>query len=161
VDTVIRPALERGAVVISDRYTDSSVAYQGAGRDLSPTEVARISRWATDGLVPNLTVLLDVSPEAARERFTEAPPRLESQTAQSHARVRSGFLTLAAAAPGRYLVVDAGQESEAVAMVVRRRLDAMLPLSDTERQAQEEARQAAEEEARRRAEAEAARQAEE
>jgi dTMP kinase len=161
VDTVVRPALERGAVVISDRYIDSSVAYQGAGRDLSPTEVARISRWATGGLVPHLTVLLDVSPEAARERFTEAPDRLESEPAEFHARVRSGFLTLAAADPGRYLIVDAGQEPEAVTMVIRRSLDAMLPLSEAELKAQEEARKAAEEQARRRAEAEAARKAEE
>ncbi|NBE49840.1 dTMP kinase [Streptomyces boluensis] len=161
VDTVVRPALERGAVVISDRYIDSSVAYQGAGRDLSPTEIARISRWATDGLVPHLTVLLDVSPEAARERFTEAPDRLESEPAEFHARVRAGFLTLAAADAGRYLVVDAGQEPEAVTTVVRHRLDQMLPLSDAELKAQDEARKAAEEEARRKAEEEAARKAEE
>ncbi|MEV7074874.1 dTMP kinase [Streptomyces sp. NPDC093990] len=161
VDTVVRPALERGAVVISDRYIDSSVAYQGAGRDLSPTEVARINRWATDGLVPHLTVLLDVSPEIARERFTEAPDRLESEPAEFHARVRSGFLTLAAADPGRYLVVDAGQEPEAVTTVVRHRLDQMLPLSEQEIREQEEARRKAEEEARRRAEEEAARKAEE
>ncbi|MGW6056862.1 dTMP kinase [Streptomyces sp. NPDC055189] len=161
VDTVVRPALERGAVVISDRYIDSSVAYQGAGRDLSPTEIARISRWATDGLVPHLTVLLDVSPEAARERFTEAPDRLESEPAEFHARVRSGFLTLAAADPGRYLVVDAAQEPEAVTTVVRHRLDLMLPLSEAEVKAQEEARKAAEEEARRKAEEEARRKAEE
>ncbi len=161
VDTVVRPALERGAVVISDRYIDSSVAYQGAGRDLSPTEVARISRWATGGLVPHLTLLLDVAPETARERFTEAPDRLESEPAEFHARVRSGFLTLAAADPARYLIVDAGQEPEAVSMVIRRRLDAMLPLSEAEMQAQEEARKAAVEEAKRRAEAEAARKAEE
>ncbi|MCT9081076.1 dTMP kinase [Streptomyces fulvoviolaceus] len=161
VDTVVRPALERGAVVISDRYVDSSVAYQGAGRDLSPTEIARINRWATDGLVPHLTVLLDVSPEIARERFTEAPDRLESEPAEFHARVRSGFLTLAAADPGRYLVVDAGQEPEAVTTVVRHRLDQMLPLSEAEIQAQEEARRKAEEEARRKAEEEAARKAEE
>lgn len=161
VDTVVRPALERGAVVISDRYIDSSVAYQGAGRDLSPTEIARISRWATDGLVPHLTVLLDVSPEAARERFTEAPDRLESEPAEFHARVRSGFLTLAAADPGRYLVVDAAQEPEAVTTVVRHRLDRMLPLSEAEIKAQEEARKKAEEEARRKAEEEAARKAEE
>lgn len=127
VGSVVRPALERGAIVISDRYIDSSVAYQGAGRDLSPTEIARISRWATDGLVPHLTVLLDVSPEAARERFTEAPDRLESEPAEFHQRVRAGFLTLAAADPGRYLVVDAGQEPEAVTTVVRHRLDQMLP----------------------------------
>ncbi|MDQ0908763.1 dTMP kinase [Streptomyces canus] len=161
VDTVVRPALERGAVVISDRYIDSSVAYQGAGRDLSPTEIARINRWATDGLVPHLTVLLDVSPEIARERFTEAPDRLESEPAEFHARVRSGFLTLAAADPGRYLVVDAGQEPEAVTTVVRHRLDQMLPLSEQEIREQEEARRKAEEEARRRAEEEAARKAEE
>ncbi|MEU7661928.1 dTMP kinase [Streptomyces lincolnensis] len=161
VDTVVRPALERGAVVVSDRYIDSSVAYQGAGRDLSPTEIARINRWATNGLVPHLTVLLDVSPEIARERFTEAPDRLESEPAEFHARVRSGFLALAAADPGRYLVVDAGQEPEAVTTVVRHRLDHMLPLSEAEILAQEEARRKAEEEARRKAEEEAARKAEE
>ncbi|MFI2351065.1 dTMP kinase [Streptomyces sp. NPDC019443] len=161
VSSVVRPALERGAIVISDRYIDSSVAYQGAGRDLSPTEIARISRWATDGLVPHLTVLLDVSPETARERFTEAPDRLESEPVEFHQRVRAGFLTLAAADPGRYLVVDAGQEPQSVATVVRHRLDQMLPLSDAEVKAQAEARKAAEEEARRRAEEEAARKAEE
>lgn len=161
VDSVIRPALERGAVVISDRYIDSSVAYQGAGRDLAPTEIARISRWATEGLVPHLTVLLDVSPETARERFTEAPDRLESEPAEFHQRVRTGFLTLAAADPGRYLVVDAGQLPEAITTVVRHRLDRMLPLSEAELEAQEAARKAAEEEARRRAEEEAARKAEE
>ncbi|QKV94084.1 dTMP kinase [Streptomyces sp. NA02950] len=161
VDSVVRPALERGAVVISDRYIDSSVAYQGAGRDLSATEIARISRWATNGLVPHLTVLLDVSPEAARERFTEAPDRLESEPAEFHQRVRSGFLALAAADPARYLVVDAGQLPEAITSVVRHRLDRMMPLSEAEVKAQEEARKAAEEQARRKAEEEAARKAEE
>ncbi|MEU0386787.1 dTMP kinase [Streptomyces chartreusis] len=161
IDTVVRPALERGAVVISDRYIDSSVAYQGAGRDLSPTEIARINRWATNGLVPHLTVLLDVAPETARERFTEAPDRLESEPAEFHARVRAGFLTLAAADAGRYLVVDAGQEPEAVTTVIRHRLDQVLPLSEAEIKAQEEARKKAEEEARRKAEEEAARKAEE
>ncbi|OKK02765.1 hypothetical protein AMK26_24620 [Streptomyces sp. CB03234] len=161
VDSLVRPALERGAIVISDRYIDSSVAYQGAGRDLSPTEIARISRWATGGLVPHLTVLLDVSPETARERFTEAPDRLESEPAEFHRRVRNGFLALAAADPGRYLVVDAGQEPETVTTVVRHRLDQMLPLSEAEVKAMEEARKRAEEEARRKAEEEAARKAEE
>ncbi|MFE9737289.1 dTMP kinase [Streptomyces sp. NPDC006477] len=161
VDSLVRPALERGAIVLSDRYIDSSVAYQGAGRDLSPTEISRISRWATDGLVPHLTVVLDVSPETARERFTEAPDRLESEPPEFHARVRAGFLALAAADPSRYLVVDAGQEPEAVTTVVRHRLDRMLPLSEAEVKAVEEARRKAEEEARRRAEEEAARKAEE
>lgn len=161
VDSVVRPALERGAIVISDRYIDSSVAYQGAGRDLAPTEIARISRWATSGLVPHLTVLLDVDPQTARERFTEAPDRLESEPPEFHARVRSGFLTLAAADPTRYLVVDAGQEPEAITTVVRHRLDHLLPLSEAEIKALEEARKAAEEEVRRLAEEEAARKAEE
>ncbi len=161
VDTVVRPALERGAIVISDRYIDSSVAYQGAGRDLSPTEIARISRWATGGLVPHLTVLLDVSPETARERFTEAPDRLESEPVEFHDKVRGGFLTLAAADPARYLVVDAAQTPDAITTVVRHRLDQVLPLSEAEVKAGAEARQAAEEEARRKAEAEAARKAEE
>ncbi|MFI1430621.1 dTMP kinase [Streptomyces lydicus] len=161
VNSVIRPALERGAIVLTDRYIDSSVAYQGAGRNLAPTEIARINRWATDGLVPHLTVLLDISPETARERFTEAPDRLESEPAAFHQRVRAGFLTLAAADPARYLVVDAGQEPEDVTTVVRHRLDQVLPLSEAEVKAQDEARKAAEEEARRRAEEEAARKAEE
>ncbi|MET9434082.1 dTMP kinase [Streptomyces sp. NPDC006551] len=161
VDSLVKPALERGAVVISDRYIDSSVAYQGAGRDLSPTEIARINRWATGGLVPHLTVLLDVAPETARERFTEAPDRLESEPPEFHARVRAGFLALAAGDPGRYLVVDAGQEPEAVTTVVRHRLDRMLPLSEAEVKAQEEARRKAEEAARLRAEEEARRKAEE
>ncbi|PSJ29977.1 dTMP kinase [Streptosporangium nondiastaticum] len=161
VDSVVQPALARGAVVISDRYIDSSVAYQGAGRDLSPTEIARINRWATGGLVPHLTVLLDVSPETARERFTEAPDRLESEPMEFHDRVRTGFLTLASADPSRYLVVDAGQAPEDITTVVRHRLDQVLPLSASEIEAREAARKAAEEEARRKAEEEAARKAEE
>ena len=138
VESVIRPALERGAVVITDRYIDSSVAYQGAGRDLSGAEVGRISRWATDGLVPDLTVLLDVDPEAARERFTEALDRLESEPVEFHARVRSGFLALAAADPVRYLVVDAGQPVAEVTGAIRHRLDRELPLSEQEQQARAE-----------------------
>ncbi|MGK5728353.1 dTMP kinase [Streptomyces sp. URMC 124] len=161
VDSVVQPALQRGAIVISDRYIDSSVAYQGAGRDLSPTEIARINRWATGGLVPHLTVLLDVSPETARERFTEAPDRLESEPMEFHNRVRTGFLTLAAADPSRYLVVDAGQAPEDITTVVRHRLDQVLPLSAAEIEAREKARKAAEEAARRKAEEEAARKAEE
>jgi dTMP kinase len=161
VASVIRPALARGAVVISDRYTDSSVAYQGAGRDLAATEVARISRWATGGLVPHLTVLLDVSPETARERFTEAPDRLESEPSEFHQRVRAGFLALAAADPPRYLVIDAGQDQESVTTAARHRLDQMLPLSEAELRAQEEARRRAEEERKRREEEERKRREEE
>ncbi len=156
VENVIRPALERGAVVITDRYMDSSIAYQGAGRDLAATEVARISRWATGGLVPDLTVVLDVAPEAARERFTEALDRLESEPTEFHARVRAGFLALAAADPARYLVVDGSQAAAAVTTAVRHRLDRELPLSSQEKASQLEQERLAREEAARRA-AEAAR----
>ena len=164
VDNVILPALERGAVVITDRYMDSSVAYQGAGRDLAASEVARINRWATDGLVPDLTVLLDVDPASARERFTEALDRLESEPEDFHSRVRSGFLALAAADPVRYLVVNAAQTPAAVTTAIRHRLDRELPLSEQERAARIEqerlAREAEErriaEEARLKAEAEQA-----
>lgn len=160
IDTVVRPALARGAVVISDRYIDSAVAYQGAGRDLAPTEIARINRWATDGLVAHLTVLLDVSPETARERFTEAPDRLESEPPEFHQRVRAGFLTLAAADPARYLVIDASQDPDAVTRVIRHRLDEVLPLSEQEIEARAEAERKAVEEAARLAAEEAARKAE-
>ncbi|WP_280688676.1 dTMP kinase [Kitasatospora sp. GAS204B] len=164
VENVIRPALARGAVVITDRYMDSSIAYQGAGRDLAATEVARISRWATGGLVPDLTVVLDVDPTKARERFTEALDRLESEPTEFHARVRAGFLALAAADPVRYLVVDGSAAPALVTTAIRHRLDRELPLSEQEKAARREqdrvAREAAErraaEEARQQAEAEAA-----
>lgn len=155
VENVIRPALERGAVVITDRYMDSSIAYQGAGRDLAATEVARISRWATGGLVPDLTVVLDVDPAAARERFTEALDRLESEPTEFHQRVRSGFLALAAADPSRYLVVDGSQQPGVVTTAVRHRLDRELPLSHQERAARVEQERLAREDAARRAAEEA------
>ncbi|MFJ7278088.1 dTMP kinase [Kitasatospora sp. NPDC098663] len=164
VENVIRPALARGAVVITDRYMDSSIAYQGAGRDLAATEVARISRWATGGLLPDLTVVLDVDPTRARERFTEALDRLESEPTEFHQRVRAGFLALAAADPARYLVVDGSQAPGFVTTAIRHRLDRELPLSEQEkaaraeqeRLAREEAERRAAEEARKKAEAEAA-----
>ncbi|MEU6233172.1 dTMP kinase [Kitasatospora sp. NPDC047058] len=164
VENVIRPALARGAVVITDRYMDSSIAYQGAGRDLAATEVARISRWAIGGLLPDLTVVLDVDPTKARERFTEALDRLESEPTEFHQRVRAGFLALAAADPARYLVVDGSQQPGFVTTAIRHRLDRELPLSEQERAAlaeqerlaREEAERRAAEEARKKAEAEAA-----
>ncbi|MFE2725444.1 dTMP kinase [Kitasatospora sp. NPDC059327] len=161
VENVIRPALARGAVVITDRYMDSSIAYQGAGRDLAATEVARISRWATGGLVPDLTVVLDVDPTRARERFTEALDRLESEPTEFHQRVRSGFLALAAADPARYLVVDGSQQPGFVTTAIRHRLDRELPLSEQEKAARAEQERLAREEAERRAAEEARRRAEE
>ncbi|MFE6502958.1 dTMP kinase [Kitasatospora sp. NPDC057738] len=161
VENVIRPALARGAVVITDRYMDSSIAYQGAGRDLAATEVARISRWATGGLLPDLTVVLDVDPTKARERFTEALDRLESEPTEFHLRVRAGFLALAAADPARYLVVDGSQAPGFVTTAIRHRLDRELPLSEQERAARAEQERLAKEEAERRAAEEARKKAEE
>ncbi|MCP2312856.1 dTMP kinase [Kitasatospora paracochleata] len=161
VENVIRPALARGAVVITDRYMDSSIAYQGAGRDLAATEVARISRWATGGLVPDLTVVLDVDPGAARERFTEALDRLESEPTEFHQRVRAGFLALAAADPARYLVVDGSQQPPFVTTAIRHRLDRELPLSGQERVAKAEQERLAIEAAERRRAEEARKAAEE
>jgi dTMP kinase len=108
--TVVRPALERGAVVIQDRYLDSSVAYQGAGRVLDPQEVKNLSVWATEGLLPDITVLLDLDPAIGRERLDAANKRfdrLESEALDFHARVRASYLSLAAAEPERFIVVDA------------------------------------------------------
>jgi dTMP kinase len=124
VATVIRPALERGAVVISDRYVDSSLAYQGAGRALPAAEVAALSRWATDGLVPGITVVLDVDPSTGllRAGAVDSPDRLESEPLAFHERVRTGFLTLAASERDRYAIVDAalplGVVTEQVAAAV-------------------------------------------
>jgi dTMP kinase len=99
VASVVRPALARGEIVITDRFIDSSVAYQGAGRELAPEDVRRVSRWATDGLVPNLTVLLDVVPQVGLRRGTAPLDRLESEPVEFHARVREGFLALGPATP--------------------------------------------------------------
>jgi len=127
VANVVQPALERGAVVISDRYVDSSLAYQGAGRELDQEEVADLSRWATEGLVPRLTVLLDVDPALGLGRATGEPDRLEQESLEFHRAVRQGFLDLAAAEPTRYLVVPAAQPVDDVHAAVLRRLEPLLP----------------------------------
>jgi dTMP kinase len=108
VFSIIRPALDRGDVVITDRYFDSSIAYQGAGRVLEPGEVARISRWATESLFPTLTILIDQSAEVGLARL-KSRDRLESEPNDFHDRVRQEFLQLAAQDPERYLVVDGTQ----------------------------------------------------
>ncbi|KTS70375.1 thymidylate kinase [Microbacterium testaceum] len=122
VETVVRPAIARGEVVIQDRYLDSSVAYQGAGRVLDSDDIRELSLWATGGLLPDLTVLLDLDPAAARTRLdADAKPfdRLEAEREDFHARVRAGFLTLAAAEPERFLVLDARQPVPLLAARVR------------------------------------------
>jgi dTMP kinase len=105
VYSVIRPALAKGEVVISDRYFDSSIAYQGAGRILSPGEVARISRWATESLFPTLTIVIDLSAETGIGRL-KSHDRLEAEPLAFHERVRQEFLQIARIDPERYLVVD-------------------------------------------------------
>ncbi len=108
VFSVIRPALAQGEVVISDRYFDSSIAYQGAGRVLEPGEVARISRWATESLFPTLTIIIDLPAEIGLARL-KSKDRLESQPIEFHERVRQEFLQLAAVDPERYFIVNGNQ----------------------------------------------------
>jgi dTMP kinase len=108
VYSVIRPALERGDVVITDRYFDSSAAYQGAGRVLNPAEVARISRWATESLYPTLTILIDVPAEIGLGRL-QSRDRLEAESDDFHERVRQEYLQIAMMDPERYFVVDGTQ----------------------------------------------------
>ena len=114
VAAVIRPALDRGCIVITDRYVDSSLAYQGAGRELTVEEVANLSSWATEGLTPDLTVLLDVDPEVGLRRFAEPADRLEAEPLAFHRRVRDQFRQLASREPKRYVVIDASQSAEDV-----------------------------------------------
>ena len=111
VYSVIRPALAQGDVVISDRYFDSSIAYQGAGRILQPQEVARISRWATESLFPTLTIIIDLPPQIGLARL-KSKDRLESQPMDFHERVRQEFLQLAALDPERYVIIDGNQSIE-------------------------------------------------
>jgi dTMP kinase len=127
VSSVVEPALAKGAVVITDRYIDSSLAYQGAGRGLPTADIARLNSWATDGLLPDLTILLDMEPAYGLHRRTRSADRLEAEPLEFHRRVRAGFLALAAAAPDRYLVVDATSPAEEVSQAIRDRIRELLP----------------------------------
>lgn len=125
VASKIRPALEQGKIVITDRYFDSSVAYQGAGRDLSRTEVRDLSLWAVGGLLPDLTVLLDLPAEQARARRNTSgtePDRLEKEKTEFFETVRSAYLDLANAEPERFLVVDASVTVEQMQEIIRERV---------------------------------------
>jgi len=129
VATLVRPALERGEVVIQDRYLDSSVAYQGAGRVLDGGEIRDLSLWAAEGALPDVTVLLDVDPATARERLDAADKpfdRLEAEKSAFHERVRAAFLALADAEPKRFLVVDATQPIDEIADAIRTRVSERL-----------------------------------
>ncbi|MFS0854695.1 dTMP kinase [Microbacterium sp. 179-I 3D4 NHS] len=129
VATVVRPALERGDIVLQDRYLDSSVAYQGAGRVLDAEEVRDLSLWAAEGALPDLTILLDLDPADARARLDSADKpfdRLEAEKGEFHGRVREAFLALAAGEPERFLVVDAAGSPEAIAAEIRARVETLL-----------------------------------
>ncbi|QOC24710.1 dTMP kinase [Microbacterium hominis] len=122
VATLVRPALDRGEVVIQDRYLDSSVAYQGAGRVLDADQVRELSLWATEDALPDVTVLLDLDPAAARRRLDAADKpfdRLEAEKAEFHDRVRVAFLSLAAADPQRFLVLDAALPAAELAAAIQ------------------------------------------
>ena len=125
VDRVVRPALDRGAVVVTDRYVDSTLAYQGAGRDLDDAELEQVARWATADLRPHLTVLLDLDPTRGMARF-EGRDRIEAESEEFHGRVRAMFLRLAAAQPERYLVVDATKPVNEIESLVRERVTPLL-----------------------------------
>lgn len=126
---VISPAVARGEIVISDRYADSSIAYQGAGRGLGTEAIVKLNDWATSGLWPDLTVLLDVSPAEGRERRTAgdaAEDRMESEPDDFHATIRAAFLDLAAANPQRYLVLPANGAVSELAQTIQDRVTTLL-----------------------------------
>jgi dTMP kinase len=127
VAAVIRPALERGSIVVTDRYVDSSLAYQGAGRRLPVSEVASLNRWATGGLMPDLTILLDLPPMEGLMRRERSADRLEAEPAEFHQRVRGGFLALAEAEPERYLVLDATRPPAEISRQIQERVRDLLP----------------------------------
>lgn len=125
VHSVVGPALARGAVVVSDRYVDSTLAYQGAGRVLGLADLERITWWAVGGLRPDLTVVLDLAPEHGVGRI-ETKDRLEQAGDDFHARTRAGFLALAARDPDRYLVLPARDDVQVIAAAVRARVSELL-----------------------------------
>ena len=129
IATVVRPALARGDIVLQDRYLDSSVAYQGVGRELEADEIRKLSLWATEGLLPDVTVLLDLDVAIGRDRLDESRTRydrLESEAAEFHARVRDAYLALADAEPERFLVLDATLPVDELAARIRARVSAAL-----------------------------------
>jgi dTMP kinase len=133
VATKVRPALAEGTDVIIDRYLDSSVAYQGAGRELDPTEVRNLSLFAVQGLLPHLTILLDLDAAASlarRSKTGEELDRLEREKVEFFEAVRQGYLDLAAAEPERFFVVDARQTIEEMAAQIRVRVDQLISKND-------------------------------
>ncbi len=129
IATKVRPAIERGDIVVQDRYLDSSVAYQGAGRVLGADEVREVSLWATEGLLPDLTILLDLDESTGKDRLADSRTqydRLEAEQQDFHARVRAAYLELAAAEPERFLVIDARRSVDEIAAAIRERAAVLL-----------------------------------
>ena len=129
VASKIRPALAKGQIVISDRFLDSSVAYQGAGRQLDLTEVRDLSLWAVDNLLPDLTVLLDLDAEAASIRRGQTgaePDRLEREKISFFEAARDTYKQLAAAEPKRFHLVDASQDPDSIWKQIQPRLETLL-----------------------------------
>ncbi|MUN35664.1 dTMP kinase [Actinomadura litoris] len=127
VANVIRPAMERGSIVVSDRYVDSSLAYQGYGREQPVEDIARVNDWATGGLIPDLTVLLEVPPRTGLGRLSAPADRIESEPDEFHERVRAGFHALAEAEPERYLVLDASRPQGELSREIQYRIREILP----------------------------------
>ncbi|GAA0973982.1 dTMP kinase [Acrocarpospora macrocephala] len=127
VEKVIRPALYRNSMVVCDRYVDSSLAYQGAGRSLDTEDVAKVNAWATGGLVPDLTVLIDVPPSVGLRRFASPADRIESEPMDFHERVRREFRSLATAEPDRYFVVDGTLAQTDVTRLIQDKVREILP----------------------------------
>jgi dTMP kinase len=125
LDKLVRPALEKGAVVVTDRYVDSTLAYQGAGRAIPVDELERVARWATGDLRPHLTVLLDLEPQEGLTRFA-GRDRIEGEPLEFHQRVRAAFLDLAARDPEHYLVLDARADVDEIATAVCERVKGLL-----------------------------------
>jgi dTMP kinase len=165
METVVRPALERGAVVLTDRHVDSSVAYQSGGRGLAADEVAALSAFATEGVLPDLVVLLDLDPAVARARREERTgqaDKLEAEAGPFHERVRAAFLARAKAEPARYMVLNADQAPRILTGAIQDRLDQLLPptpeeVAKAERRAADIASAIAKEQEYRAAQAEAER----
>ncbi|GAA1798922.1 hypothetical protein GCM10009795_050500 [Nocardioides hankookensis] len=128
VDTVVLPALERGDVVITDRYVDSTLAYQGAGRSLVPGEVEHVARWATHDLRPHLTVVLDLDPRRGLSRFA-GRDRIEGESIEFHERVRDAFVDMAKADPDHYLVLDARADIDEIAAQIRAAVAPLLEMA--------------------------------
>lgn len=125
VDTVVLPALERGAVVVTDRYVDSTLAYQGAGRSLASEDLRWLVDWATRRVRPDLTVLLDVDSDTGGARLSGLD-RLEAEPVDFHRRIRQRFRELADAEPHRYLVCDGRAAVDQIAVAVRERVHELL-----------------------------------